>query len=121
MKHRSGAVTPGASTQLAQMKGDCMQWVSSEAFGVAWSSVDDWIVAHVRMLPSKSTALLRLCADLTRRAVVGYSSLRRKKRHAESGDWLDYARRPECAGVSRGVTAMPFGWNRVAQSLNTTL
>jgi hypothetical protein len=105
LKHRSGAVTPGANTQLARMKGDHMQWVISEALGVEWSSVDDWILACVRVLPSRSTASLRLCADLTKRAVVGYSLLRRKKRHAESGDWLFHAQGPECAGVSRGVTA----------------
>jgi hypothetical protein len=30
----SGAVTPGAKTQLARMKGYLMQWVVSEAFGL---------------------------------------------------------------------------------------
>jgi hypothetical protein len=111
---RSGAVTPGADLRrAARMKG-YMQWIGSEAFGLAWSSVNDWIIVHVRVLPSMSTALLRLCVDLTRRAVVGYSFLRRKKRHAESGDWLGHASRPECAGVSRGVNCAPFGWNRVS-------
>jgi hypothetical protein len=102
---RSGAVTPGAdSRRAARMKG-YMQWIGSEAFGLAWSSVNDWTMVHVRVLPRKSTALLRLYVDLTRRAAVGYSFLRRKKRHAEFGDWLGHASSPEYAGVSRGVTA----------------
>jgi hypothetical protein len=88
---RSGAVTPGADLRrAARMKG-YMQWIGSEAFGRAWSSVNNWIIASVRVLPSKSTTLLRLYVDLTRRAVVGYSFLRRKTRRTESGDWLGHA------------------------------
>jgi hypothetical protein len=102
---RSGAVTPGSALcRAARMKG-YMRWIGSEAFGRAWSSVNYWIIAPVRVLPSKSSALLRLYVDLTRRAAVRYSFLRRKKRHAESGDWLGHASRPECAGVPCGVTA----------------